>query len=112
MIIQTVKKSMSIVPFLIATVQATQLSCPVEAQGERRKFDFTLDLQNNSGEVIYQYLDKVQFQTSNELTITPNYIVFPIYSGATIDRRDLTISFGAYDGVCEIVKPQEVQRKI
>jgi hypothetical protein len=109
---------MDIATFLIATLQITQLSCSVQYSGatenEERTFDLTLDLQNNSGEAIYRYVDQEALITTNKLTTTPNYVVFPISSQADfmIDRRDLTATFGAFSGKCNLVKAQEVEKKI
>lgn len=109
---------MSISSLLVTTIQVIQLSCTVQYVGntttEYRKFDFTLDLQNKSGEAIYQYLDKIESHASNNLTVTPNYIIFPVYSSssAKIDRRDLSISFTAFDGTCKVLETQGIERKI
>lgn len=67
---------MDIATVLITAVQITQLSCTVQYVGETnieyRKFDFTLDLQNKSGEAIYQYMDRIESHISDNLTVTPN----------------------------------------
>jgi hypothetical protein len=101
---------------LIATLQ----SCSMQSsETDKRTFDLALDLQNNSGEAIHRYTAEANLITSNlitsdKLTTTPNYVVFPISSQSNlmIDRRDLTATFGAYSGKCNLVEAQEVERKI
>jgi hypothetical protein len=106
---------MDIATFLIATLQMTQLSCSVQAsETDKRTFDLALDLQNNSGEAIHRYTAEANLITSNKLTTTPNYVVFPTSSESNlmIDRRDLTATFSAYSGKCNLVEAQAVERKI
>ncbi|WP_036489717.1 hypothetical protein [Myxosarcina sp. GI1] len=80
-----------------------------------RLMEFTLDLDNKSGELkstdFYEGKLEVDVYATDKLQVTPNYINFPFSDTyINIDRRNSTFALNRAGGVCKLVDKEEVER--
>ena len=81
---------------------------------EWRRLQFSLDLANRSGELIFtgQATDSFKYEyITNQLIVTQNSISFPWDKNrAIISRQDLSFDTGGLSGMCKIVEDQAPKR--